>query len=37
MLHGETRKLLIEAWNKTHNTKEIAEVFSMNTSIVYYL
>ena len=25
MLHDETRKLLIEAWNKTHNAKEIAE------------
>ena len=25
MLHNETRKLLIEAWNKTHNAKEIAE------------
>ena len=24
MLHDETRKLLIEAWNKTHNEKEIA-------------
>ena len=24
MLHDETRKLLIEAWNKTHNAKEIA-------------
>ena len=23
MLHDETRKLLIEAWNKTHNAKEI--------------
>ena len=27
MLHDETRKLLIEAWNKTHNAKEIAERF----------
>ena len=27
MLHDETRKLLIEAWNKTHNAKEIAECF----------
>ena len=37
MLHDETRKLLIEAWNKTHNTKEIAECFSVNTSTVYRL
>lgn len=27
MLHDEARKLLIEAWNKTHNAKEIAECF----------
>ena len=37
MLHDETRKLLIEAWNKTHNAKEIAECFSVNTSTVYRL
>lgn len=35
MLHNEARKLLIEAWNKTHNAKEIAECFSVNTSTVY--
>lgn len=27
----------IEAWNKTHNAKEIAECFSVNTSTVYRL
>lgn len=27
MLHNETRKLLIEALNKTHNAKEVAECF----------
>lgn len=32
MLHNESRKLLIEAWNKTHNAKEVAECFSVNTS-----
>ena len=32
MLHNEARKLLIEAWNKTHNAKEIAECFSVNIS-----
>ena len=37
MLHDEARKLLIEAWNKTHNAKEIAECFSVNTSTVYRL
>ena len=37
MLHDETRKLLIETWNKTHNAKEIAECFSVNTSTVYRL
>ena len=37
MLHDETRKLLIEAWNKTHNAKEIAECFSVNISTVYHL
>lgn len=35
MLHNETRKLLIEAWNKTHNAKEVAECFSVNTGTVY--
>ena len=33
----EARKLFIEAWNKTHNAKEIAECFSVNTSTVYRL
>ena len=42
MLHDEARKLLIEAWNNTHNAKgehfkEIAECFSVNTSTVYRL
>lgn len=37
MLHNEARKLLIEAWNKTHNAKEIVECFSVNTSTVYRL
>ena len=37
MLHDETRKLLIEAWNKTHNAKEIAKCFSVNTSTIYRL
>ncbi len=37
MLHNETRELIIQAWNKTHNAKEIAECFSVNTSTVYRL
>ena len=37
MLHNEARKLLIEAWNKTHNAKEVAECFSVDTSTVYRL
>ena len=37
MLHNEARKLLIKAWNKTHNAKEIAECFGVNTSTVYRL
>ena len=37
MLHNETRKLLIEALNKTHNAKEVAECFSVNLSTVYRL
>ncbi|WP_435645198.1 winged helix-turn-helix domain-containing protein [Butyricicoccus porcorum] len=37
MLHNEARKLLIEAWNKTHNAKEVAECFGVNTSTVYRL
>lgn len=35
MLHNEARKLLIKAWNKTHNAKEVAECFGVNTSTVY--
>ena len=37
MLHNEARKLLIKAWNKTHNAKEAAECFGVNTSTVYRL
>lgn len=37
MLHNEARKSFIEAWNKTHNAKQIAEFFSVNTSTVYRL
>ena len=37
MLHNEARKLLIDAWDKTHNAKEVAECFSVDTSTVYRL
>lgn len=37
MLHNETRKLLIESWNKTHDAKQIAECFCTSTSTVYRL
>ncbi len=29
LLHNEARKSLIEAWNKTHNAKKIAEFFPL--------
>ena len=28
MLHNEARKLLIKAWDKTHNAKEVRPQFS---------
>lgn len=34
MRHNEARKLLVDAWNKTHNAKEVAEYFSVDTSTV---
>lgn len=37
MLHNETRKLLVEAYNKTHNAREVAECFSVDISTVYRL
>lgn len=37
MLHNESRKLLIKAYNKTHNAKEVAECFSVNINTVYRL
>ena len=36
MLHDETRKLLIEAWNKTHNAKEIY-IYRLNLNNETYL
>ena len=37
MLHNEARKLLIQALEKTHNAKEVAENFSVNRGTVYRL
>ena len=37
MLHNEARKLVLEAWDKTHNAREIAKYFSVNESTVYRL
>ena len=37
MLHNEAKKLVLEAWDKTHNAREIAKYFSVNESTVYRL
>ena len=37
MLHNETRKLLIEAVEKTHNVQEVADCYLVNRSTVYRL
>lgn len=37
MLHNETRKLLIQALEKTHNATEVAESLSANQDDVYSL
>lgn len=37
MLHNETRKLLMKAWDKTNAAKEIEECFCVDTSTVYCL
>lgn len=37
MLHNEARKLVLEAWDKTHNAREIAKYFSVNESTIYRL
>lgn len=34
MLHNEARKLLIQALEKTHNAREVAENFSVNRGTV---
>jgi len=37
MLHNEARELLVEAYEKTCNAKEVAECFAVDTSTVYRL
>lgn len=37
MLHYEVRKLVLEAWDNTHNAKKIAKYFSVNESTIYRL
>ena len=37
MLHNEAKKLLIQALEKTHNAREVAENFSVNRGTVYRL
>lgn len=37
MLHNEARELLVEAYEKTGNAKEVAKCFSVDTSTVYRL
>ena len=37
MLQNEARKLVLKAWDKTHNAEEIAKYFSVNKSTVYRL
>lgn len=35
MLHTEARELVVKAYQKTHNAKEVAACFSVNPSTVY--
>ena len=37
MLHNETKELLVKAYEKTGNAKEVAECFGVDTSTVYRL
>ena len=37
MLHNESRKLLLEAYDKGISVKELVECFSVNTSSIYRL
>ncbi len=37
MLHSKARKLMVEAYERTHNAKEVAECYSVDESTVYRL
>ena len=37
MLHNESRKLALAAYEKTHNAKEVARNYSVNESTIYRL
>jgi transposase len=37
MLHNEARNLLVEAYEKSHNAKNIAEAYGVSVSTVYRL
>ena len=37
MMHNETRRLLLEVLETTHNANEVAECFSVHISTVYRL
>lgn len=37
MLHNETRKLALEAYEKSHNAKEVARNYSVNECTIYRL
>ncbi len=36
MLHSETRKLLVEAYEQTHDGRTVAKCFQVSTSTVYH-
>ena len=37
MLHNEARELLVQAYEKTHNAKEVAELYGVSKYTVYHL
>lgn len=37
MLHNEARKLVVEAYKKTHNAQEVADLFSISKWTVYHM
>ena len=37
MLHNEARNLLVQAFEKNHNAKQVAEDFQVSVSTVYHL